>query len=105
MAISGDEPRETTTDAMSEDTDWRHPAPRQGAEKVPSGLVWHNPGFVPQVRRPVPTSRPDEDLERHVDADSATAASGDQAPEQDPLDGPAGARPAGTVEPDDEILG
>lgn len=62
----------STQDTDEQDTgeavDWRRPTPEQGAEKVPAGLVWHNPGFVPKTRRPMSTRALDEDLERHLDA-------------------------------------
>lgn len=141
MAINGDEPRDTTggdgtdndeeaadgavaaddrggADGAGERVDWRHPGPEQGAERVPNGLVWHNPGFIPRTRRPVSTHRLDEDLERHFDSGAVavtTTARDDEAARDDgaggriPPEQPAGPDRAGAdsaddVDPDEDIL-
>lgn len=135
MVINGDEPRDTTggdgtdndeeaagdavtaddragADGAAECVDWRHPRPEQGAERVPSGLVWHNPGFIPQTRRPVSTHRLDEDLERHFDSGAVavtTTARDDEAGGRIPPEQPAGpdraeADSADDVDPDEDIL-
>ena len=105
MATNGDEPRETTADSADEPVDWRHPKPEQGAEKVPDGLIWHNPGFVPQTRRPVSTRKLDEDLERHLEEDSAQRATVDEEiTEHICLDETRWADSADDVEPDEDIL-
>ncbi|MBE6477189.1 MAG: hypothetical protein E7Z97_03815 [Propionibacteriaceae bacterium] len=107
MSTNGDEPRNTTTDTKDEDeaVDWRHPTPEQGAEKVPNGLIWNNPGFIPQTRRPVPTHKLDEDLERHLSDDSAQQDDlDDEITERICLDETRWADPADEVEPDEDIL-